>query len=677
MFENMSENKFVQVAINLPLNDIFDYSVPLALQQLVQVGKRVWVPFGSRIIVGFIVGISNKTEISRIKDIKSVIDQEPILSSEILELTRWMADYYLCSWGEAIDAAIAMPFKKGKTSIKPRTTSGSLPGIDLSQKAVNHILTGDQKKALSLIQHNLQKTDHAVFLLHGITASGKTEVYFGAIQAALNQGKDVLVFIPEIALTPQTVQRFTEKFGQEKVALVHSRLSAGEKFIQWQRIKNGQAKIVIGPRSAIFSPLKNLGLIVIDEEHENTYKQEDTPRYHLVNTAIKRAQIAKAAVILGSATPCLESNCAAKSGEFVLIELPERIKGSELPAVQIVDMRDQSIRTKRLPVLSKVLEDNIGRCLKNREQIIIFLNRRGFSTFVNCGKCGHVLQCPECSLALVYHSDKKDLVCHHCNYLRPAVQICPECKGNYINYAGTGTQKVESELRRIFPQARIGRMDSDSMRKKTAHYEILDDFKTRKIDILVGTQMLAKGLDFPNVTLVGVISADVSLNLPDFRASERTFSLLTQVAGRAGRGKTAGKVIIQTYTPEHYAIQCAIEHDYNSFYDKEILFRKQLNLPPFSHLISVVLRSKDEKVLIVAAENFGEQFKIHSKGMPISIIGPMPMPMAKLKGYFRWGMIVNSSDVLPANQLIKQILKTGKLSSKIKITIDVDPKMVI
>ncbi|MFH1062332.1 MAG: primosomal protein N' [Candidatus Omnitrophota bacterium] len=673
----MSENKFIQVAINLPLNDIFDYSVPLALQDSVQVGKRVWIPFRNRTIVGFIVGTSNATEIPRTKDIKSVIDQEPILSKEILELTRWMADYYLCSWGEAIDAAIAMPFKKGKTSIKPRKISQPMPGIDFSQKASNHILSSDQNKALSRIKQHLQKTDFAVFLLHGITASGKTEVYFGAIQAALNQGKDVLVFIPEIALTPQTVQRFTEKFSQEKVALVHSRLSAGEKFIQWQRIKTGQAKIVIGPRSAIFSPLKNLGLIIIDEEHENTYKQEDTPRYHLVNTAIKRAQIAKAAVILGSATPCLESNYAAKTKEYELIELPERIKGSELPAVQVVDMRDQSIRTKRLPILSKVLEDNIGRCLKNREQIIIFLNRRGFSTFVNCAKCGYVLRCPKCNLALVYHADHKNLVCHYCNYTQQAVQICPECNGNYINYAGTGTQKVESELRRVFPQARIERMDSDSMRKKTAHFEILDDFKTRKIDILVGTQMLAKGLDFPNVTLVGVISADISLNLPDFRASERTFSLLTQVAGRAGRGETAGKVIVQTYTPEHYAIQCAIEHDYHGFYAKEIEFRKQLNLPPFSHLISLVLRSKEEKALILAAESFGQQLKIKTKDRNISIIGPLPMPIAKLKGYFRWGMLLNTSDVLSTNGLIRQVLKTSKLSAKIKIAIDVDPRMVV
>ncbi|MBU1044394.1 MAG: primosomal protein N' [Candidatus Omnitrophica bacterium] len=673
----MSENKFVQVAINLPLNDVFDYSVPQALQPLVKIGKRVWISFGNRTIVGFIVGISASTAITRIKEIKSVIDKEPILSSEILELTRWIADYYLCSWGEAIDAAIAMPFKKGKTSIKPRLASQLMPGIDYEKKVVKNILTSYQTKALLQLNQSIVKREFNVFLLHGITASGKTEVYFGAIEQTLKQGRDVLVFIPEIALTPQTVQWFTEKFGKEKIALVHSRLSAGEKFIQWQRIKSGQAKIVIGPRSAIFSPLKNLGLIVVDEEHENTYKQEDTPRYHLINTAIKRAQIAQATVILGSATPSLESNYAAKKGDFELIELPERIKGSELPQVQIVDMSNQSTRFKRLPILSKVLEDNISRCLKNKEQIIIFLNRRGFSTFVNCNKCGYVLQCPKCNLSLVYHSDKKCLVCHHCSYMQQAVQICPKCSGSSINYLGTGTQKVESELSRIFPLARIARMDSDSMRKKTAHFEALDDFKNKKIDILVGTQMLAKGLDFPNVTLVGVISADISLNLPDFRASERTFSLLTQVAGRAGRGKIAGKVIIQTYTPDHYAIECAINHDYKVFYEKELLFRKQLNLPPFSHLISIVLRSKEEKAVISAAENLGQKLMLKIKGLEISMIGPMPMPIYKLKGYFRCGLILNTADILNTNKLIKELLKDNKLPSKIKLAIDVDPRMVI
>ncbi|MBU1087184.1 MAG: primosomal protein N' [Candidatus Omnitrophica bacterium] len=673
----MSENKFVQVAINLPLNDVFDYSVPQVLQPLVRIGKRVWISFGNRTIVGFIVGISNSSAIARIKEIKSIIDKEPILSPEILELTRWIADYYLCSWGEAIDAAIAMPFKKGKTSIKPRLASQLIPGIDYEKKTGENILNKDQNKALLQLKQSMDKQEFNVFLLHGVTASGKTEVYFGAIEQALQQERDVLVFIPEIALTPQTVQRFTEKFGKEKIALVHSRLSAGEKFTQWQRIKNSQAKIVIGPRSAIFSPFKKLGLIVVDEEHENTYKQEDTPRYHLINTAIKLAQIAQATVILGSATPSLESNYAAKTKQFKLIELPERIKGSELPYVQIVDMRNQSIRTKRLPLLSKVLEDNISRCLKNKEQIIIFLNRRGFSTFVNCQKCGYILQCPKCSLALVFHCDKKQLICHHCSYARPAVNLCPECNGNYINYLGTGTQKVESELCRIFPQARISRMDSDSMRKKTAHFEALDDFKHKKIDILVGTQMLAKGLDFPNVTLVGVISADISLNLPDFRASERTFSLLTQVAGRAGRGKTAGKVIIQTYTPEHYAIECSVNHDYHGFYAKEIVFRKQLNLPPFSRLISIVLRSKEEQTVIAAAESFNQKLRLKIKNQEISVIGPMPMPIAKLKGYFRWGLILNTADILSTNKLIKELLKDNKLSSKIKLAIDVDPRMVV
>ncbi|MCG2711348.1 MAG: primosomal protein N' [Candidatus Omnitrophica bacterium] len=673
----MSGKKYVQVAVNLPLSDVFDYSVPDALQDSIEIGKRVRVPFRNRTIVGFIVKISEHTAIPRTRDIKEIIDQEPLLSQDLLTLTRWMADYYFCSWGEAIEAAVAGPFKGGKTFVRLRKSTEPLRQIKESPEAIEHVLNAHQDRALTQISKCLHDELFGVFLLHGITASGKTEVYFVAIEQAFKKNKETIVFVPEIALTPQTLERFINRFGKEKVAVIHSRLSKGEKFLEWQRIKQGDVKIVIGARSAIFSPLKNLGLIIVDEEHENTYKQEDVPRYHLVNTAIKRAQISNAAVILGSATPSLESTYAARRNEFKFIELPQRIKGSDLPAVQIIDMRQQRQRAKHLQVLSKLLEDHIAKCLKNKEQVILFLNRRGFSTYVHCSKCGHIMQCPRCNIALVYHFDLKKLVCHHCGYHVKTQELCPQCSGNYMRYSGTGTQKVESELHRLFPNAKIGRMDSDALKKKNSHFEIFDDFKERKIDILIGTQMLAKGLDFPNVTLVGVISADVTLNLPDFRASERTFSLLTQAAGRAGRGKTAGKVIIQTYTPGHYAIQCAIKHDYNDFYEQEMIFRKQLELPPYAHMINIVLRSKEEEKAAAAAQALARILKQKSNAFKINMLGPSVMPAAKLRGYFRYGIIIKDKDVLKINAILKEAFKSWKVSSKVKVAVDVDPLRVI
>lgn len=673
----MSVKKFVQIAVNLPIKSVFDYSVPSFLQEKLAPGKRVWVPFGKRTIVGCIVGIMDKTKIKRTKDIKEIIDEEPLISEEMLELTRWMADYYFCSWGEAIDAAIPRPFKKGKTSLRLRIKEEPWPKEKPQEKAAENILTAHQDKALTKITQHLNKEEFGVFLLHGITASGKTEVYFAAIEEVLKKNKSAIVFVPEISLTPQAIERFVQRFGQEIVAVAHSRLSNSEKFLEWQKIRSGQAKIVIGARSAIFSPFQNLGLIVVDEEHENTYKQEDAPRYHLVTTAIKRAQLNEAVVILGSATPSLESYYQAKRGHFELIELPERIEGRLLPTVQIVDMNEQRRISKRQTIISKVLADNISNCLKKGEQVILFLNRRGFSTFLSCAKCGYVVKCKRCNVALVYHFDYKSLVCHHCNYKTEPPQICPECDSGYIRYFGIGTQKVESELHRLFPQAAIGRMDSDALAKKTAHFEAFTDFKTGKVNIMVGTQVLAKGFDFPKVTLVGVISADVTLNLPDFRASERTFSLLTQVAGRAGRGEIPGKVIIQTYTPEHYVISFAINHDFNSFYKQEIVFRKQLQLPPFMHIVGVMLRGKDENILKENAELLAQTFAKENKKKELYIVGPAPMPISKIRGYHRWVILLKGKEVLKINKLLKKCLEKCKLSAKLRLTVDVDPQALI
>ncbi|MFH2138390.1 MAG: primosomal protein N' [Candidatus Omnitrophota bacterium] len=669
---------YIQVAVNLPLKNIFDYSVPAEMTADIAIGKRVWVPFRNRTIIGYIISISEHTDIRRTRAIKEVIDEKPILAPDMLKLTRWIADYYFCSWGEAIEAAIPGPFKKGKTSIRLRDKEeDDLPQKQEVARGRENLLNAHQGIALVEIIQHINKGEFGAYLLHGITASGKTEVYFGAIEAALHKDKTAIVFVPEIALTPQTLERFERCFGKDKLAVAHSRLSNSEKFIQWQRIKSGEVKIVVGPRSAIFTPLENLGVIVVDEEHENTYKQEDVPRYNLVTTAIKRAQISHAVVILGSATPSLESAYRAKKGILKLIELPERIEGSDLPTVQIVDMRGQRRIVKRQPIISKILEDNINRCLNKKEQIILFLNRRGFSTFIHCAKCGYVVGCKRCNVALVHHFDRQNLICHHCNYKTSLPKICPECNSDYLRYVGAGTQKVESELHRLFPNAAIGRMDSDALAKKTAHFEAFEDFKSRKIDIMVGTQVLAKGLDFPNVTLVGVISADITLNIPDFRASERTFSLLTQVAGRAGRGKTPGKVIIQTYTPEHYAIQCALKHDYDSFYKQEIVFREQLKLPPFVEMVSVMLRSKKEENAIKTAQTLANLLSIKNKDKGILIMGPSPLPVAKLRGYHRWAVTLKGADVLKMNKLLELCFANWKPSSTVKMAVDVEPRMVV
>jgi len=533
----------------------------------------------------------------------------------------------------------------------------------------------DRNRFIAKIIPYIKTEKFKVFLLHGITASGKTEVYFSAIEAVLKQNKTAIVFVPEIAITPQMVEWFILRFGRETIAVMHSRLSKGEKFIEWQRIKEGKVQIVIGARSAIFCPLKNLGLIVVDEEHETSYKQEETPRYNLVDTAIQRARICNALLILGSATPSLDSFYRAQHKQFELIELSERVYKRNLPLVQIVNKLRQK-GTKQV-IFSKFLENSIKRCLQNKEQAMLFLNRRGFSTFVYCLKCGHTLKCKNCNVSLVYHFGGKYLICHHCNYHIPLPSFCPECNSKHLHYSGIGTEHVENKLRELFPKAVIGRMDSDVLRKKGAYFKIFTDFKSGKTDILVGTQILAKGFDFPNVTLVGVISADVNLNIPDFRASERTFALLTQVAGRAGRGKVPGRVVIQTYTPEHYAIRFALTHNYNKFYNQEIFFRKQLNLPPYTHMALIVFRSENEEITEKSCRVFSEILRKENKLKSLEIMGHFPLPLSKLRGYFRWGIIIKNKDVFVINNLLRKCLSLWKRHKQVKITFDIDPLTVI
>ncbi|MFC1902441.1 primosomal protein N' [Chloroflexota bacterium] len=514
-------------------------------------------------------------------------------------------------------------------------------------------LTPAQESAFISIQaslHGSAKGEAEVFLLHGVTGSGKTEIYLRALAEAVKLGKRGIVLVPEIALTPQTVERFASRFPH-RVAVLHSKLSLGEQFDEWQRIRNGEFDVVIGSRSAIFAPQPNLGLIVFDEEHEWTYKQHDkSPRYHARDVAIKLAELTGAVVILGSATPDVANYYHAQKGDYNLLQLPERIvprDDSSLPQVEVVDLREE-LKAGNRSMFSRSLSEAIAGAVTNGEQVILFLNRRGGATFVQCRSCGFVLRCQRCDVPFTLHFAQDVLVCHQCNRRMPVPHTCPRCLSRRIKFLGIGTQKLEQEAGYTFPQARLLRWDSDVTRGRHSHEEILSKFRAHDADILIGTQMIAKGLDLPLVTLVGVVSADTSLNLPDFRAGERTFQLLSQVAGRAGRGSLGGKVIIQSYSPEHYAVQAAAKHDYAAFYGKEIAYRRQLHQPPFTRLACLVYSHANNTICQREAERMKRLLteEMDSRGIAdLDILGPAPAFIHKLRGRFRWQLILRGSEL--------------------------------
>ncbi len=661
--------KFAQVAVALPIDRLFHYRIPEMLSGETAVGKRVFVPFANRRVVGYVVGLTDEAEVREVKDIESVIDKDPIVSDEMLKLTKWISDTYFCSWGEAIAAVIPAGIKQGKREIGTRIKDSHGKGDDLTS-ASPHTLTEEQSKALRNVIESVDKKEYKTFLLHGITASGKTEVYLQAIDHALNKGRTAIMLVPEISLTPQTVERFVSRFGN-KVAVIHSKLTAAKKFLEWKRIKEGRANIVVGARSAIFSPMKDLGVIIVDEEHETSYKQDDVPRYHARDVALMRARLNNCPLILGSATPSLESYYKAKAGEYKLVRLTKRIEERLLPKVKIVDMRMELATRKKIAIFSKVLLDAIDNTLKKGKQAIIFLNRRGFSTFVNCKKCGLVLKCKRCDTVLVYHFDEKKLICHYCNYKQEPPDICPKCRSSYIKYFGLGTERVESEISHQFANAHISRMDSDTTSKAGSHDKILGDFKSGDTSLLVGTQMIAKGLDFPEVTLVGVVSADVTLNIPDFRASERTFNLLTQVAGRAGRGEDGGEVIVQTYAPSHYAVLAAAKHDYDKFYEEEIKSRKELLYPPFVNLIKVTVRARNDELTLKTAQDLTDAIKGEDKELKVA--GPAPAPIARMRGYFRYNILLKGNDRAAMCTLLRKVLGIFRKPHGVLVAVDVDP----
>jgi primosomal protein N' (replication factor Y) len=534
----------------------------------------------------------------------------------------------------------------------------------------------DGKRMSSSILHPPSST----FLLHGVTGSGKTEIYLQAIAHALEQGKGAIVLVPEISLTPQTVERFKARFSSGKlqalVAVLHSHLSAGERHDEWHKIRQGRARIVIGARSAIFAPVEPLGLIIVDEEHEHTYKQEEAPRYHARDVAIMRGQMENAVVVLGSATPSMESFYNCKRGKFTLLELPERVDDQKMPHVRVVDMRQAMRDGKGPPLFSPQLKEAITRRLERGEQTILFLNRRGYSTSLQCPKCGHVCECPNCSIALTYHRVEQKLACHICGFVEKVPVVCPneKCKNPAIRFAGTGTQKVEEVLAKIFPQARIRRMDADTMKRKDDYRRVLGDFRTGKIDILVGTQMIAKGLHFPNVTLVGIIYADSALHQPDFRAGERTFQLLTQVAGRAGRGDIEGEVFVQAFAPFHPAIQYARRHDFVGFYEQEIEFREQLKYPPASRVALLTLKGRNEEKVKFSADHLKRELKIKLKTVKDLIVaGPAPAPLLRAENFYRYQIMLRTRAMSALSRELATITQSLALPEDVSLVVDIDP----
>jgi primosomal protein N' (replication factor Y) (superfamily II helicase) len=546
----------------------------------------------------------------------------------------------------------------------------------------NLILNQEQTHAFKEITQALDSPEKSrPVLLHGVTGSGKTEIYLQAIRAALDRGRTAIVLVPEISLTPQTVERFKGRFADvhDAVAVLHSHLSEGERHDEWHKIHSGRARIVIGARSAVFAPLRNLGLIVVDEEHETTYKQEEAPRYHARDVAIVRSKIEKCVAVLGSATPSLESYHNAAIGKYQLVTLTQRIDEKQMPLMRVVDLRQERRKEKSATILSEKLRAAIADRLEKREQTILFLNRRGFSTSLLCIDCGEARNCPNCSVALTFHRHPAvagRLSCHLCGHTAAVPKKCPACGKDALIYAGFGTERVESTVSQIFPKAIVRRMDADSMTRKEAYRETLRNFRTGRIDILVGTQMIAKGLHFPNVTLVGIINADLALHLPDFRAGERTFQLLTQVAGRAGRGETSGEVFVQTYTPFSPSIQFARHHDFAGYFQQELEFRERCDFPPFKHAVLITVRSTHEGRAKLSAETLQRRLK---EALPQEFIlgDATPAPLEKLQGQFRFHILVRGEAIMRLSRLVRETVDKLPFPEDVTVTVDVDPYQLL
>jgi primosomal protein N' (replication factor Y) len=556
--------------------------------------------------------------------------------------------------------------RKGVVTLKPETVA-----VKTTIRA-RHDLNPAQQAAYEPIRDAIQAARFQTFLLHGVTGSGKTEVYLSAIETAIAAGRSALLMVPEIALTPQMAGQFFSRFG-DRVAILHSAFTDVERTEQWRRIRSGVASVVVGTRSGVFAPVQNLGLIVVDEEHDGSYKQEENPRYNGRDVAIVRAQHAGACVVLGSATPSLESRYNAEKGKYTLLELPGRIEARPMPTVELIDMRQEFLETRKQETFSRKLIEALGARVEAGEQTIVLLNRRGFSSFVACRACGERVQCINCSLTLTYHKRDRRLLCHYCSYAEKVPTKCPKCDSDHIYFLGLGSERVEEELHRAFPAARIARLDRDTVTGKRHYETILQDFREGNYDMLVGTQMIAKGHDIPNVTLVGVISADLGLGMPDFRAAERTFQLLTQVAGRAGRGSVPGIVLVQTINPDHYAVRLAAAQDYQAFYEKELNFRRMMHYPPFAAMANVLVRSEKKEMAMRMSTDLG--FLLNPPPEKLRVMGPAEAPVPRLKNEYRYQFLIKAASRKSLNELLQRIraYAVEHKWSATALVIDVDP----
>ena len=763
---------YCAVALNLPARQAFTYSVPPVLRAALRPGSRVVVPFGRRREVGVCVETLARPgfDPGKVRPLARLLDAEPLLPRDLLDLAAWISEETICSLGEALSACLpgslqrererrtvleaeAAPGAKGALAeleerwpkqfralrtlldaggpvevrdLRRRTGLSESPLRTLVRRGLVRIRrtparpdpllagppetsppptpTEEQTAALHPIVETIRERRYRGFLLYGITGSGKTEVYLRALAEALALGRGAIVLVPEIALTPQTVARFRGRFG--KVAVLHSRLTDAQRLDQWNAIRSGAARVVVGARSAIFAPVPDLGLIVVDEEHEPSFKQQQIPRYHARDAARRRAEIAGAALVLGSATPSLESWQAAQEGSLALLRLPKRVAGGSLPPVRVVDLRRETSGGKIFTVLSRSLSLALRERVRKREQSILFLNRRGFAPVLYCPGCGATVRCERCDVSLTYHRRLHRGVCHLCleEIVPPA--RCPACGGAGLLFLGAGSERVEQTVRRVVPDARVARMDSDTMVARGAHEAVLDRFRRGEIDILVGTQMIAKGLDFPSVTLVGVVSADTALHLPDFRSSERTFQLLAQVSGRAGRGPRGGEVFVQTFDPGHDAIRRAVRHDFEGFAGKELVFREELGYPPFGRLVRVVFEGKDEERVEAASHRVAALLAGEAKGpaasrrerrgelsLPfegngdepllraprgVAVLGPAPAPIARARGRTRWHLLLK---IVPPEAFasVRETLHRISTASTagVDVSVDVDPASVL
>ncbi len=718
-------NPIADIAVGISVNKTFHYRVPEELQGLLVPGSRVLVPFGSRKVAGTVLGFPGKAEAAGLKTITEILDNP--LSTDLLLLARWMADYYLYPLGQTIEAVVPRALSRAKPKKKKylqlavgdhaldsvrgpkqkelilllcdrqvmsledlaKFSLGTIKSV--CDRGMAHIVEKDdeerqeqvgfipsdppglmmeQAEAVRRINEAVSSGSFGVFLLHGVTGSGKTEVYLHAIKELSAAGKGSIVLAPEIALTPQLLSRFRKRFG-ERVAVLHSGLTDRERADEYRRIQSGQVDVAVGARSAVFAPFKSLGLIIVDEEHENSYKQDEGLRYHARDVAIMRAKFQNAVAVLGSATPSLESYFNAKNGKYQYLRLAVRVDHRPMPEVEIIDV-------KALPkheLYSPRLLSSIRQRLEKKEQTLLLLNRRGFSSVLICRECGAAIKCPSCSVSLTFHKAEHKLKCHYCGFLANPPDKCPACSGIELALIGSGTQKIEEELQTLFSAARMRRMDSDAVKGRDAYDKLLQQVDRLEVDILLGTQMIAKGHDFPAVTLVGVVDADVGLNLPDFRSAEKTFQLITQAAGRAGRGEAAGEVVIQTMNPNHYSIRHSRTHDYEGFYNEELVFRTELGYPPIGRIIKLEFKSPRETLTAEAAKTAQNRIRNRMRGKDTVILGPAPAPLSRLRGQYRFQLLLLSQK----RETIRRLAAEGKnaveekYGRKCKVIIDVDP----